>query len=228
MHVHANFHERAVVHSHQMPWLASPSPGVDRRMLDRIGDQIARATSIVRYAPGCAFAAHTHHGGEEYFVLDGVFSDEGGDHAAGTYVRNPPTSRHTPQSLDGCIIFVKLWQFDPADRRAVVIDTARAPWIDAPHRPGVGIVCLFEDSHERVRLERWAPGVQVHLAAAGGIEILVLDGAFVEGGEGFAPGSWLRLPAGAALDACAGAAGTRIWIKTGHLADPRIPPAPAP
>src|SRR5215469_13150683 len=88
-------------------------------MLDRTGDEVARATSIVRYAPASRFAAHTHDGGEEFLVLEGVFQDEHGDYPAGSYVRNPPTSRHTPGSAPGCMLFVKLWQFDLEDRKPV-------------------------------------------------------------------------------------------------------------
>jgi anti-sigma factor ChrR (cupin superfamily) len=79
-------------------------------MLDRIGDEVVRATSIVRYAPGSHFSAHTHGGGEEFFVLNGVFQDEHGDYPVGSYVRNPPTSSHVPGSDLGCVIFVKLWR----------------------------------------------------------------------------------------------------------------------
>ena len=57
-----------------------------------------------------------HTGGEEFVVLEGVFQDEYGDFPAGTYVRNPPTTSHTPGSEAGCTIFVKLWQFDSNDR----------------------------------------------------------------------------------------------------------------
>ena len=71
MDLNANFDERAVVHSDRQSWVASPMKGVDRRMLDRIGDEVARATTIVRYAPGSAFSAHTHTGGEEFLVLEG-------------------------------------------------------------------------------------------------------------------------------------------------------------
>src|SRR5438105_15557711 len=95
------------------------SPGSTRRMLDRIGDEVARATSIVRYAPASPFSAHTHGGGEEFLVLDGVFQDEHGDYPVGSYIRNPPTSRHTPSSKLGCVLFVKLWQFDLEDRTKV-------------------------------------------------------------------------------------------------------------
>jgi anti-sigma factor ChrR (cupin superfamily) len=87
--------------------------GVDRMMLDRIGDEVARATTIVRFAPNSAFDAHTHGGGEEYFVLDGVFSDEAGDYPAGTYVRNPIGTSHRPHiGPEGATILVKLHQFD--------------------------------------------------------------------------------------------------------------------
>ena len=116
MELNADFSAKALVHSDQVEWLASPMKGVDRRMLDRIGGEVARATSIVRYAPGSHFSPHTHTGGEEFIVLEGVFQDEHGDFPAGTYVRNPPTTSHTPGSEPGCVIFVKLWQFDMDDR----------------------------------------------------------------------------------------------------------------
>src|SRR5215207_1993928 len=95
MEINTDFSRRAVVHSARLPWGRSPIAGVERRMLDRIGDEVARATSIVRYAPGSHFSLHTHNGGEEFLVLDGVFHDEHGDFPAGSYVRNPPTSHHT-------------------------------------------------------------------------------------------------------------------------------------
>jgi ChrR Cupin-like domain len=116
MDLNSDFGARAAVHAARLDWTSSPIPGVDRRMFDRIGDEVARATSIVRYAPHSRFSSHTHGGGEEFLVLDGVFQDEHGDYSAGTYVRNPPTSSHTPGSEPGCTIFVKLWQFDPSDR----------------------------------------------------------------------------------------------------------------
>jgi anti-sigma factor ChrR (cupin superfamily) len=84
--------------SASIPWKASPMPGVERRMLDRLGDEVARATTIVRYAPDIHFSSHVHTDGEEFFVLDGVFQDEHGDFPAGSYIRNPPESRHTPGS----------------------------------------------------------------------------------------------------------------------------------
>ena len=205
MDINADFTQRAVVHASRLSWSPSPMPGVERRMLDRIGDEVARATSIVRYAPRSHFSPHTHGGGEEFLVLEGVFQDEAGDYPAGAYVRNPPTSRHTPGSQSGCTIFVKLWQFDPADRARVHIDTGFKP------------MPLYSDAREDVRLERWAPNAQVTVDAPGGIEVLVLDGSFTERGERFETQSWLRLPPGETLRCIAGANGARLWVKSGHL-----------
>lgn len=217
MELNADFSQRAVVHAARVPWVASPMPGVERRMLDRIGDEVARATSIVRYAPGSHFSAHTHGGGEEFFVLDGVFQDEHGDYPAGSYVRNPPTSSHVPGSDLGCVIFVKLWQFAPDDRRHVCIDTAHMSFLAAPDRAGVEVMPLFRDSREQVSLERWAPNAEILLAAPGGTEILGLDGEFSDEGEVFTAQSWLRLPPGSTLRIKAGGAGCRVWVKSGHL-----------
>ena len=217
MELNADFSQRVVVHAARLAWVASPMAGVERRMLDRIGDEVARATSIVRYAPGSNFSPHTHGGGEEFFVLEGVFQDEHGEFPAGSYVRNPPTSRHTPGSAPGCTLFVKLWQFDPADRTQVRIDTGTMPYRPAIGRPGVEFFPLFCDGREDVRLERWAPGAAITLAVPGGAEVLVLDGDFDESGERFEPQSWLRLPAGGTLEAKAGPEGCKVWVKTGHL-----------
>lgn len=224
MELNADFTRRAVVHAARLPWTPSPMAGVERRMLDRLGAEVARATSIVRYARDSRFSAHIHAGGEEFLVLEGVFQDEHGDFPAGTYVRNPPGSRHTPGSASGCTILVKLWQFDPADRTPVRVDTDGVPFVPAPIHPGVEVAPLFRDRREDVRLERWAPEAAVELAVAGGVEILVLEGSFGEGGETFEAQSWLRLPAGATLRARAGADGCRIWAKSDHLAGEQVAP----
>ena len=108
MELNADLRARAVIDTRTAPWIASPEPGVARKLLDRVGDEVARATSIVRYAPGSAFAAHEHALGEEFFVLAGAFADELGDYAAGTWVRSPHLSRHEPFSGPGCLIYVKV------------------------------------------------------------------------------------------------------------------------
>ena len=40
--INADFRERVVIATHDQPWIASPQAGVERRMLDRIGGEVAR------------------------------------------------------------------------------------------------------------------------------------------------------------------------------------------
>src|SRR5215469_8667234 len=203
MKLNADFSAPTVVHAAKLPWVSSPTPGVERRMLFRIGDEKARATSIVRYAPNSHFPAHGHPGGEEILVLDGVFQDESGHYPAGSYMRNPPGSGHRPGSEQGCVIFVKLWQFRRDDHDFVAL------------RNGDGI--LFDNGHEHVRIEAWPATRDVELANPQGLELLMLDGSFTDATETFTRLSWLRLPAGVSLRARTGGHGARVWLKVGAL-----------
>lgn len=217
MHLNADFSQRALVRFDQGDWVASPVPGVRRRMLDRIGAEVARATSIVRFDPGSAFSPHTHDGGEEYLVLEGTFQDEDGDFPTGYYVRNPPTSSHRPAARDGATILVKLHQFDPADRTHVQINTGATAWLQLAD--GVEVVRLHADDREYVVMERWAPGTTRSLDASGGLEVFVISGALSDGTDMLTRWDWLRLPVGSDFSATAGPEGAHVWIKTGHLRD---------
>lgn len=218
MQLNADFSQRALSRPTDSPWVASPMPGVERRMLDRIGDEVARATSIVRYAAGSHFSAHHHPGGEEFLVLDGVFSDERGDYPAGTYVRNPIGSHHAPFSREGCTIFVKLMQFDEADDQPVVINSTRAQWRPGLV-PGLQVLPLHQHGTEHVALVRWAPGTYFNAHRHwGGEEILVLEGTFQDEFGDYPAGSWLRSPH-LSQHTPFSEAGCLIWVKTGHLPD---------
>ncbi|AHD00585.1 cupin domain-containing protein [Leisingera methylohalidivorans] len=208
MRINADFTKRVAVHFDETPWVASPAPGVERKMLDRIGEEVARATTIVRFAPGSAFARHVHDGGEEFLVLDGVFQDEHGDFPKGSYIRNPPTTSHTPAAAEGAVILVKLHQFDPADRTEVKTRITG----------GAAQQQLFQDRIETVTLQTWAPGQAVSLEVPGGAEVFVMDGSYIESREEFSRWDWLRMPPGSCLEATAGINGAKVWMKTGHLA----------
>lgn len=217
MELNADFTKRVVVHGDQTEWLSSPMPGVDRRMLDRIGNEVARATTIVRYAPGSKFSSHFHDGGEEFIVLEGVFQDEHGDYPAGSYIRNPPTSSHTPGSAPGCVIFVKLWQFDLADRTPVKIDMNKMGRVKSAERPGVSIMPLFQDGRETVQFETWDADATIEMKTPEGAELLVLDGTFTDGDDAMRYQSWLRIPVNGHFNAKTGPNGAKVWIKYGHL-----------
>lgn len=215
MRVNADFSERALVIPQDSDWVSSPESGVDRIMLDRIGDEVARATSIVRYAAGSSFARHEHAMGEEFLVLDGVFSDDHGDYPPGHYVRNPPGSGHSPYSEDGCRILVKLRQFDAADLTPVVIDTHDAGlWQSGD---GVDVLPLHEFGNEHVCMIRIAAGNRYAVAAnIQGTEIFVVSGSVRHDDDNLTEEAWLRLPAGQGSDLEA-RVDSVLWIKSGHL-----------
>ena len=80
MKINDNLIEQASEYYENLPWVASPMKGVERKMLERNGTEMAaKVTSIVRYEEGSKFSSHIHTGGEEFLVLDGVFQDEQGD-----------------------------------------------------------------------------------------------------------------------------------------------------
>lgn len=219
MKIAADFTKRVVVHSESLEWMASPIAGVDRRPLDRVGDEVARATSIVRYAPNSQFSAHTHTGGEEFIVLEGVFQDEHGDFPKGAYIRNPPESKHTPGSEKGCVIFVKLWQFQPADTEHVRLQTNTMRGVSHPEFGDVSVTPLHKDDFEEVSILAFAPNSEITVNAIGGGELLVLEGSLEEQGDTLVKHSWLRVPPNSEIKAQAGSEGARVWLKVGHLTD---------
>jgi hypothetical protein len=217
MKINASFDQRVVVHSEQMKWLDSPMPGVSRRPLDRVGGEVARATSIVRYAPKSQFSPHIHTGGEEFIVLEGVFQDESGDFPVGSYIRNPPQSKHQPSSEAGCVIFVKLWQFEPEDRIHIRLNTAFMEAIPHKKLSGISVTPLYKDHSEEVANFDLDANARLQMTVKGGAEIFVLKGELKEGSDTLVKHSWLRIPVDGKLDIKAAVQGATIWIKQGHL-----------
>ena len=216
--VNADFTRRVVIATDTLPWIASPQAGVERRLLDRIGGEVARATSLVRYAGASTFPAHEHGLGEEFLVLDGVFSDEHGDYPRGTYVRNPPGSRHTPRTEAGCTILVKLRQMRPSETARTVIDTTAAGWEES-RSPGLSRLPLHDapDTGEQVALERLVPGARLaDVDCPAGEEIFLLSGSLRDEYASYGASAWIRNPAGfrRSLQSPDGAT---YWVKRGHL-----------
>lgn len=218
MHVNADFSQRVVIATNDMPWVPSPQPGVDRRMLDRIGDEVARATSLVRYAPASVFHPHVHALGEEFLVLDGIFSDEHGDYPAGTYVRNPPGSRHSPRTEPGCIILVKLRQMALSECERIVIDTAKSAWTPGDADGHTRLDLYFNrDDGEHVTIERLGVGTKLPaMDCRGGEEIFVLSGSVADEHGEYPAGTWIRNPDGYRRS-LSSARGATYWAKRGHL-----------
>jgi anti-sigma factor ChrR (cupin superfamily) len=214
--INANFDEPVVINTHTQSWVSSPSSGVDRIMLDRVGGEVARATSIVRFKPGSHFPEHAHGGGEEFIVLDGIFSDEHGDFGPGYYMRNPVGTSHTPFTEEGCTIFVKLWQFQDGDNEPVRIGTQTADFSPGIEQ-GLSVLPLYQFNTESAALVRWQPGTyfsrHTHF---GGEEIYVLEGTFQDEHGIYPAGSWLRSPH-MSVHTPFSDEGCLIYVKVGHL-----------
>jgi anti-sigma factor ChrR (cupin superfamily) len=209
--------QRIVLNHHNLDWVASPELGVERKMLERVGDEVAKATSIVRYQPGSKFKTHTHDLGEEILVLEGVFSDELGDYPAGTYVMNPPGSSHAPFSESGCTLFVKLRHLGPDQVEREIIDTKSTEWLQGMV-PGLHVMPLMRQGTGST-LVHWAPQTYFNPHKHfGGEEIFVVDGVFEDEHGCYPAGSWIRSPH-MSLHQPFSKEGCTIFVKTGHLID---------
>ncbi len=216
MQINTDYSQKIAINSTEMNWVESPMPGVDRKMLERDGDEIAKATSIVRYAPGSSFTSHRHDLGEEFLVLSGTFEDEFGQYPAGTYVKNPPGSMHTPFTQQGCTLFVKLRHMAVDDNERCVINTQSTPWYPGMV-PGLSVLPLSESGTSHTALVRWAPGTYFNPHRHfGGEEIFVVEGVFEDEHGRYPQGYWLRSPHMSAHKPFS-VEGCTIFVKTGHL-----------
>ncbi len=220
MKLNADLKLPALVKGSQIPWAPSPLPGVDRRMLERDGDEVARVTSLVRYAPGSHFKSHVHVGGEEYFVLEGTFSDASGDYPAGTYVRNPVGSSHRPHSAHGCTILVKLYWMHKEDQEQVHINTHDPHlWQDAQW-PGIEEIPLHAFEQEKTLLFKFGAGASLpERTVPGGEEFFILQGDAQDSQGTYGPQTWKRQPIGNASELHS-TNGCILLYKQGHLLTP--------
>ena len=210
-----DFSKQVVINTLQQEWIASPSSNVFRKPLEREAAEFGHTSSIVRFGPDSFFPPHTHPLGEEILVLDGVFSDERGDYEAGTYIRNPPNSSHSPFSKEGCTLFVKLDQFNPQDNARVLIDTNSTHWL--PGQGNLQVTPLHEFQGEHVALVKWPAREQFQPHTHfGGEEIFVLSGEFKDEYGNYPAGTWLRNPHMSKHFPFVEEE-TVIWVKVGHL-----------
>ena len=215
MYLNADYSQRVVLNHHDLDWVGSPQSGVERRMLERAGSEVAKATTIVRYLPDSKFEPHMHEFGEEILVLEGVFSDENGEYPAGTYLMNPPGSSHAPRSDSGCLLFVKLRHLGVDQQQREVVDTRTADWHQGMV-PGLTVMPLMTQGLGST-LVRWAPKTYFsphrHF---GGEEIFVVNGVFEDENGRYPSGSWMRSPHMSTHKPFS-EEGCTIFVKTGHL-----------
>jgi anti-sigma factor ChrR (cupin superfamily) len=177
--------------------------------------RIVIATDELPWRPS---PAHGHALGEEFLVLDGIFSDEHGDYPTGTYIRNPPGSSHSPRTAPGCTIFVKLRQMPLTEQKRTVIDTTKPDWGqgDVEGHARLGLYSASPEG-ERVTMEGLRAGAALPKAdGSGGEEIFVVSGDLGDDEGTYGPGTWIRNPAGyrRRLKSTGGAT---YWAKRGHF-----------
>jgi anti-sigma factor ChrR (cupin superfamily) len=214
--LNADLSQRCVVDGNTLAWQPSPSPLVHRRLLERNGGEVARATSIVRYDAGAKFNLHEHALGEEILVLDGTLSDEFGDYGPGTYLKNPAGSSHAPFSEGGCTLFVKLRHLSPYDSERVVIHTQQSPWFRGMVE-GLTVMPLSEFGTQHTAMVRWAPETYFNPHRHyDGEEIYVVEGVFSDEHGSYRQGCWIRSPH-LSQHKPFSVEGCLILVKTGHL-----------
>jgi len=199
--INADMRRAAVAHVAAMTWQRSPGGGVLRKRFHLVGPpEAGEVTSLVRYEAGASFPAHDHPRGEEILVLDGVFSDQTGDHAAGTHLLNAEGFRHAPWSTGGCLLFVKLRQYT-GSRSAQL-----------PHASGE----LFRHGNEMTEVRDVSSPLT--LGDAGGFELFVIDGAVTVDGERLDRHDWCRRPPGMVSRVENAAERASVYLKHGHVA----------
>jgi len=208
---------RVIVATAAMQWTPSPSAGVWRKRVHRVGPaESGQVTSVVRYDANSSFPVHEHPEGEEILVLEGVFTDERGDWPVGSFLLNPEGFRHAPSSRDGCVIFVKLRQYPGRNRRQVAIDSTALDW-NLGESAGIEVKPLYSQSgfDDVMQLERWTAGFgPVRREYPGGVELFVLAGEISDEAGRYSAGDWLRLPAGGS-HRLQSTQGCTVYVKTG-------------
>lgn len=208
-----NFDQTVFVHTNKIDWIASPMSGVYRKPLAREVSERGHATSLVHYEAGSVFRSHPHPLGEEILVLQGVFSDEKGSYKAGSYFRNPPGSSHAPYSIEGCLLLVKLHQFQVSDLNQVHIETPSI-WFSGNDE----ILPLYQYGVERVWLVRMVDSKSIlnQLDLSCSVELFIISGEAKYGDNVMVSNDWLREP-NFSVDLWSVESTCFIWLKSGHF-----------
>lgn len=225
MKINSNFRLFAAANFDATKYIASPAYGVNRFMLDRIGEEKARATTIVEYQPNSKFPEHTHVGGEEFLVLEGTFKDQFGEFPAGTYVRNPIGSKHAPWvDDDGCVIMVKLLQMaDTGEGTTPLHVNLTEARKDAVATEYGCVAKLYDNAITGEIVEMcWVESGKLlkgDIKSVGGEELFLMEGSLRLGNDVYSKWGWLRFPPSEEdrPPLRAGDEGAQVYRKTGHL-----------
>jgi len=207
--MNADFSKKVVMQSEKLNWSSRRGDLVGKPLYVCGGKMNGAVTVIVKYFPNADFEFHDHPQGEEIFVLDGVFTDERGDHEAGSYLFNPETFTHTPSTKQkGNLILIRLRQYPNIGVRRTesVVNSNKMEWVVPDFKKrGEGVTeklmyPLEEDQaeySERQWIERWsADATPEPFVVEDLLEIFILKGGFTDEDGSYNKGDWIRLPKG--------------------------------
>ena len=218
--LNADLTEHVIVHTDDMAWEETGLTKVSRKLLERVNDpEKGRETSLMRLEAGAALPAMDTDARMEIYVVDGTYSDESGDHAAGTYIMYPPGFRHTPSSAEGCVMFVKRRSGLDAPDGHMVIDTNTVEWEPWGHRGGVRVPFYKNDTvPESAHIGNMRPDVTIpDHDHPGGEEIFIFDGAMEDASGVCRPGTWVRFPVGLRHSPSSLGDGCRLYVREGDV-----------
>jgi len=208
--LNADLSKKVVMRTEDMAFSSRRGDLVGKPVYVAGGKLEGAVTVVVKYFPNADFEHHDHPEGEEIFVLEGVFTDERGDHEAGCYLFNPETFEHTPRtSEEGNLILIRLRQYPNigVKRTEKVVNSNKMEWVTPTFmKRGEGVTeklmyPLFEDQAEypeRQWMEKWsADATPEPYVIEDLLEIFILKGGFTDDDGSYKKGDWIRLPKGA-------------------------------
>jgi anti-sigma factor ChrR (cupin superfamily) len=210
-----------IVDTNALEWEKTEHRGVTKKVLERVVDPVkGRETALLRFEPGATMPTETLDRRMEIFVVDGVYSDEHGDYAQHSFIRNQPGFRHTPSSKGGCTLYVK-WRVPirSEEKERLVIDSRTAKWTPFPHR-GADVLHLYRDKHgiETARIGNVHPEKRIPTHDhAMGEETLMLKGCLKDEQNAYTPGIWFRMPIGVPHTPYTEKDGCLMLIREGDL-----------
>jgi len=203
--------KKAIVRTAKIDWSSRRGDIVGKPCYVAGGKLNGAVTVLVKYFPNADFEHHDHPQGEEIFVLDGVFTDERGDHTKGCYMLNPETFEHTPETDErGNLVLIRLRQY-PNFRKVrteTVFDTLKMEYlIPTWKKRGEGVTEKFfydsslpdqEEYSERQWIERWdKTAIPEPYIVEDLLEMFILEGGYTDSEGTYEKGDWIRLPKGA-------------------------------
>ena len=81
----------------------------------------------------------------------------------------------SPAAAQGCVIFVRLWQFRLGDHAQIVCKTGEDERLE-PRPEAKSSRLLFHDDAEQVTLETWSPDANLTIANERGLEFMIRGG----------------------------------------------------